>query len=49
MHLMCSIFSCSFVDVDVDFILFPDVDLDDDEPVEVVGKSARYRCQGYNA
>ena len=27
-----------FVDVDVDVILFSDVDLDDDEPVEVVGK-----------
>ena len=28
----------SFIDVDVDVILFSHVDLDDDEPVEVVGK-----------
>ena len=28
----------SFVDVDVDVILFSDVDLDDDEPIEVFGK-----------
>ena len=27
-----------FVDVDVDAILFSDVDLDDDVPVEVIGK-----------